>query len=173
MPVPTIVDPPPSAGGKPPGQPVQKPTTKAERTELQEKQRAAKAALKQQPQAKQQPGGNLPAANNQQKPKVPVTPQKKAFITESVGTKHTQASKDAALSGAPAEDNSAKQISHGLRIFSHFGQPKPIGHTVKGDIHPAIIRLGLMFSEFKICGSNARCIAMLTAFKQVRSILLY
>ncbi|KDR79202.1 hypothetical protein GALMADRAFT_243105 [Galerina marginata CBS 339.88] len=61
----------------------------------------------------------------------------------------------------------AKQLSHGLRIFSHFGQPKPVGHSVKGNIHPAIIRLGLLFSEFKICGANPRCIAMLTAFKQV------
>jgi len=56
--------------------------------------------------------------------------------------------------------------SHGLRIFSHFGQPKPVAQ-VKGDIHPTIIRLGLLFSEFKVSGANARCIATLTAFKQV------
>ena len=167
MPVPTIADPPPaSAGAKPAGQPAQKTMTKAERRELQEKQRAAKAALKQQPQGKQpQQGGNPPSATGGQKPKVPATPQKKTFIAEATGGKLP--SKDTGAFGAPAEDISAKQVLHGLRIFSHFGQPKPIGHTVKGDIHPAIIRLGLLFSEFKICGSNARCIAMLTAFKQV------
>lgn len=167
MPVPTIADPPPTSGGvKSPGQPAQKTMTKAERRELQEKQRAAKAVLKQQPPGKQtQQGGNPPSTSGGQKPKVPATPQKKTFIAEATGGRLP--SKDTGASGAPAEDMPAKQVSHGLRIFSHFGQPKPIGHTVKGDIHPAIIRLGLLFSEFKICGSNARCIAMLTAFKQV------
>ncbi|KAF9008769.1 hypothetical protein BDQ17DRAFT_1236646 [Cyathus striatus] len=61
----------------------------------------------------------------------------------------------------------SKNIPRGLKIFSHFGLPKPVGHTVKGDIHPAIIRLGLLFSEFRICGANARAIATLTAFKKV------
>lgn len=59
-----------------------------------------------------------------------------------------------------------KAVSRSLRIFTHFGLPKPVSH-VKGDIHPAILRLGLLFSEFKICGANARCIATLTAFKSV------
>ncbi|KAF9475923.1 IF-2B-domain-containing protein [Pholiota conissans] len=170
MPVPTIADPPPSAGPKPQGQPSQKTMTKAERRELQEKQRAAKAALKQQPpqgQSKQQQGGNA-GASGQQKAKVPPTPQKKSFGAEvSASKQHASASKDGGASGAAAEELTGKQLSHGLRIFSHFGQPKPVGHTIKGDIHPATIRLGLLFSEFKICGANARCIAMLTAFKQV------
>lgn len=34
-------------------------------------------------------------------------------------------------------------------------------------IHPAIQRLALQFSEFKITGANARCIATLTALKSV------
>jgi translation initiation factor eIF-2B subunit delta len=69
-------------------------------------------------------------------------------------------------SGLAGEEASGKSLSPGLRIVSHFGQHKSIGHT-KGDIHPAIIRLGLLFSEFRICGANARCIATLTAFKKV------
>jgi len=171
MPVPTISDP-PQTGAKPPGQPSQKTMTKAERRELQEKQRAAKAALKAQPlqpqgktQAKQhqQAAGGTPPAHP--KAKAPPTPLKKTFGMEVTGAKQS-ALKDPASSAI--EDASAKQASHGLRIFSHFGQPKAVGHTVKGDIHPAIIRLGLLFSEFKICGANARCIAMLLAFKQVR-----
>ncbi|KIM45866.1 hypothetical protein M413DRAFT_16687 [Hebeloma cylindrosporum] len=171
MPVPTIADP-PQTGARPPGQPAQKTMTKAERRELQEKQRAAKAALKSQPQQQQ---GKTQAKPHQQaaggpapgqpKAKAPPTPLKKTFASEVTGAKQS-ASKDP-VSGAIGEDASAKQASHGLRIFSHFGQPKPVGHTVKGDIHPAIIRLGLLFSEFKICGANARCIAMLLAFKQV------
>jgi translation initiation factor eIF-2B subunit delta len=171
MPVPTIADL-PQTGAKPPGQPSQKTMTKAERRELQEKQRATKAALKAQPpqqQGKTQvkphqqaAGGTAPG---HPKAKLPPTPLKKTFGAEVTGTKQS-ASKDPVV-GSIGEDTSAKQASHGLRIFSHFGQPKPVGHTVKGDIHPAIIRLGLLFSEFKICGANARCIAMLLAFKQV------
>jgi len=42
-----------------------------------------------------------------------------------------------------------------------------VSHVGKGDIHPAIVRLGLQFAEFKISGANARCIATLTAFKTV------
>jgi translation initiation factor eIF-2B subunit delta len=169
MPVPTIADP-PQTGAKPPGQPSQKTMTKAERRELQEKQRAAKSALKAQPLQQQ---GKTQAKPHQQavggapghpKPKAPPTPLKKIFGAEVTGAKQS-ASKDPVI-GAIGEDASAKQASHGLRIFSHFGQPKPVGHAVKGDIHPAIIRLGLLFSEFKICGANARCIAMLLAFKQ-------
>ena len=37
----------------------------------------------------------------------------------------------------------------------------------KGKIHPAIMKLGLKFSKGIICGSNARCVALLGAFRQV------
>ena len=36
-------------------------------------------------------------------------------------------------------------------------------------IHPAVVKLGLQYSYGVICGSNARCVAMLAAFKKVRS----
>ena len=139
--------------------------TKAERRDLQEKQRAAKLASKPQQQGKQAPQTPSGSATGQ-KTKPPQTPQRKAFGgVDAAGSKHhTSASRD--LGSGLAEETAVKSLSHGLRIFSHFGQPKPISHT-KGDIHPAIIRLGLLFSEFRICGANARCIATLTAFKKV------
>jgi hypothetical protein len=37
-----------------------------------------------------------------------------------------------------------------------------------GGIHPVIIKLGLQYAEGVICGSNARCLAMLAAFKKVK-----
>ncbi|KAF7353017.1 hypothetical protein MVEN_01269300 [Mycena venus] len=61
----------------------------------------------------------------------------------------------------------ATSKSRSLRIFSHFGLTKHGHGGVKGDIHPCIIRLALQFSEFRICGANARCIATLNAFKTV------
>ncbi|TFK74401.1 IF-2B-domain-containing protein [Pluteus cervinus] len=149
--------------------PAQKSMTKAERRELQEKQRAAKAAAKQPgaaPAAKDKEGGGG-----------------KGKGAREAGSTHTQ--NRASISG-PGESSSSRLAGRdvagdagiskagppgddpirGSRIFAHFGLPKPVGN-IKGDIHPAIIKLGLLFSEFKICGSNARCIATLTAFKTV------
>jgi len=39
-------------------------------------------------------------------------------------------------------------------------------------IHPAIIKLGVQYMDGVISGSNARCIALLNAMKQVCSIVL-
>lgn len=175
MPVPTIADPPVNP---PDGKPSQKSMTKAERRELQEKQRAAKAALKKQQPPQQQgqmsQSTHKPPQTQQSKQqqagggaiktKAPATPRRKSFLAESPWK---GASKDA---NAVATEAPAIIQSHGLRIFSHFGQPKPVVQ-VKGDIHPSIIRLGLLFSEFKIAGANARCIETLTAFQRVSSFI--
>jgi translation initiation factor eIF-2B subunit delta len=161
MPVPTASDTP----TKPPAssQPSQKSMTKAERRELQERQRAAKLLQK------QTPGSTTTiAVPSPSKPKSSTPSQKKIFGeaagNSSSGMK-TAMQRDVNVGSAGLDDGAG--LSHGLRIFTHFGLPKPLGHAVKGDIHPAIIRLGLLFSEFRICGANARCIATLTAFKNV------
>lgn len=173
--------------------PSQKAMTKAERRELQERQRAAKAASKE-----QQPSGGSAPSRSQARPgpasaptprrgpppainappRTPIaangpqrgTPQRAGG---SAGRRSSNAHdyQRARTSGDAASvvggDDDPANRSRGLRIFLHFGLPKPKGHAIKGDIHPAIIRLGLQFSEFKICGANARCIATLTAFKTV------
>lgn len=158
-----------SPAGRPEGRLAQKNMTKAERRELQEKQRAAKFASKSQQQVKQTPQIPSGSATGQPKTKPPQTPQKKIFGVDAAGSRHHMSASRDFGSGLAGEEAAGRSLSHGLRIFSHFGQPKPIGHT-KGDIHPAIIRLGLLFSEFRICGANARCIATLTAFKKVSHI---
>ncbi|KAG5644590.1 hypothetical protein DXG03_008164 [Asterophora parasitica] len=163
MPVPTNLEGP--TGGPPTKQqPSQKSMTKAERRELQERQRAAKLAQK-----SAAPTSNAGKDTAPKPPKTPTTPsQKKSGDASGSGAAKAALAKDAATNAAAAaEDLGVKSLSRGLRIFSHFGLPKPLGHSIKGDIHPAIIRLGLLFSEFRICGANARCIATLTAFKTV------
>ena len=40
------------------------------------------------------------------------------------------------------------------------------------DVHPAVLALGLQMSNYTICGSCARLVATLQAFKRVSSILL-
>jgi translation initiation factor eIF-2B subunit delta len=141
-------------------QPNPQPTiSKAEqsrqRRAIQEQQRAAKAAAKNAPNV---PGPSRPRSGSKLPPP-PSTPKKSG-----AGTSKTQ--RDSKDAGSLAGDEFTGK-SHGIRIFSHFGLPKPVSHVGKGDIHPAIVRLGLQFSEFKISGANARCIATLTAFKTV------
>ncbi|RDB23268.1 putative translation initiation factor eIF-2B subunit delta [Hypsizygus marmoreus] len=171
MPVPTSIDPLPRSGPPASHQPSQKLMTKAERRELQERQRASKLAQK------SAPGGGAsstlvgaPATSITSKQKPPSTPSQKKFSGDVNGAGPRSAvPKDTNASASVAVDDgtSGRSVSRGLRIFSHFGLTKAVGHSIKGDIHPAIIRLGLLFSEFRICGANARCIATLTAFKNV------
>lgn len=125
-----------------------------QRRAIQEQQRAAKAAKN----ASNPPGGATQKSGSKA-PAAPPTPKKG-------GASAGKPIKDAKDAGSLAGDELLDK-SRGLRIFSHFGLPKPVSHVAKGDIHPAIIRLGLQFSEFKISGANARCIATLTAFKTV------
>ncbi|BGO97040.1 Translation initiation factor eIF-2B subunit delta [Rhodotorula toruloides] len=60
-----------------------------------------------------------------------------------------------------------------LQPFLHLDLPLPsssLSHSSKlntANIHPSILRLALEYSEFKIVGANARCIAMLEAFKDI------
>ncbi|KAG2077707.1 IF-2B-domain-containing protein [Suillus decipiens] len=132
----------------------QKQTTKAERREQQERQRAAKAATK---AAGPQPGGSN---QNSAQAKKGAAPAASTSASVKRGGKGPDGKPTKEMKEVTSDD------ARGLRIFSHFGLPKLPGPS-KGDIHPAIIRLGLQFSEFKIAGANARCIATLTAFKTV------
>ncbi|OJT10537.1 hypothetical protein TRAPUB_12975 [Trametes pubescens] len=147
------------------GQPKsQKTMTKAERRELQEKQRAAKAAK---------------TAVNGVNGKTPGKPKDQAASTGGAAKRAPEAQPKTAAPAAvraaekakagqasTTTDTMGKNQARGLLIFSHFGLPKPV-NAAKGDIHPAIARLALQFSTFKITGANARCIATLTAFKTI------
>ncbi|OCH95979.1 IF-2B-domain-containing protein [Obba rivulosa] len=151
----------PPNGPQPNGEPSsgprsQKSMTKAERRELQERQRAAKAA-------KPTAAPGAPNAKQAAKSNQPTAAPKKGPDSGAAAAAKTP--KDAKAATAVASEGVAGK-AHGLRIFSHFGLPKPVS-AAKGDIHPAVVRLALQFSNFKITGANARCIATLTAFKTV------
>lgn len=54
------------------------------------------------------------------------------------------------------------------RFFLHLdGAQRPTKPSKDHEIHPAVSRLALQYSAFKIVGANARCLAMLEAFKEV------
>jgi translation initiation factor eIF-2B subunit delta len=157
MPVPITT---PAAKGDSSTQLPSQKLTKAERRELQEKQRAAKAAKQ-----------VAAAGSITQKPATTPTPKKPTAKTPDVVLKTVpvKPSKDKKDTGSVGmSDDREQRMSRGVRIFSHFGEPKHLSvSAVKGNVHPAIIRLGLLFSGFTIAGANARCIATLTAFKIV------
>jgi translation initiation factor eIF-2B subunit delta len=149
----------------------QKQMTKAERRELQERQRAAKAAQAGGPTAKQ-PHPTAPASSHPKKggKGSEGSVQGKGSLAAGPSVPPNKSTKESKAAAAAAAEEAAGR-SRGLRIFSHFALQKPVGHVAKGDVHPAIVRLGLMFAEFKISGANARSIATLSVFKRVRLLL--
>ncbi|OJJ51037.1 hypothetical protein ASPZODRAFT_127033 [Penicilliopsis zonata CBS 506.65] len=56
-----------------------------------------------------------------------------------------------------------------VAVFGHlYGQQRRT--TIAGaakEVHPAVLALGLQMRDYVICGSNARCVATLLAFKRV------
>ncbi|KAF2809201.1 IF-2B-domain-containing protein [Mytilinidion resinicola] len=62
-----------------------------------------------------------------------------------------------------------EEVVKQVGLFGHlYGQPKQ--HSIAGaakEVHPAILALGLQYSSYVICGSTARCVSMLLAFKKV------
>lgn len=142
----------------------QKEMSKAERRELQEKQRAAKAAAK---------AGGQPAPSASKPPQQKESKPSPSAAPRAPKPAHSDAtsSKSGAPRAAPAVSVSEDQDRlRGPRLFSHFGLPKHAGSfakTVGHEIHPAILQLALRFAEFKITGANARCLATLYALKTV------
>lgn len=59
----------------------------------------------------------------------------------------------------------AKQVG----LFGHlYGHPRRYGiEGASKDVHPSVLALGLQMSNYEICGSTARCVAMLLVFKSV------
>ena len=61
-----------------------------------------------------------------------------------------------------------KKHNKQVELFSHL-YVQPRRHTVDGvskDVHPAVLALGFQISSYEICGSTARCVAMLLTFKE-------
>lgn len=68
----------------------------------------------------------------------------------------------------PKKDVKKETNKRGL-FFGHLSN-QPRQHTMVGaskSVHPAILALGLQYSSYVICGSTARMVAMLLAFKAV------
>jgi translation initiation factor eIF-2B subunit delta len=67
------------------------------------------------------------------------------------------------------EKKPKKESKQAGLFFGHlYSQPKQQSmNGASKDVHPAILALGLQYSSYAICGSTARMVAMLLAFKAV------
>lgn len=64
-----------------------------------------------------------------------------------------------------------RKVNNEVGLFGHlYNQPRRYNiEGVSKEVHPAVLALGFQMSNYVICGSNARCVAMLLAFKKVHS----
>ncbi|KAL4891261.1 hypothetical protein BDV59DRAFT_182892 [Aspergillus ambiguus] len=84
------------------------------------------------------------------------------------GQRHRRGSAQAGVPSAAAEQKK-KQEDKNVAVFGHlYGQPRRT--TIAGagkEVHPAVLALGLQMRDYVVCGSSARCVATLLAFKRV------
>ena len=150
-----------------------------EKKELAKAQKIAKRAAEKQKQ-QGQPAVDLVAGNKGEiskdsgkkgslGPAIPASKtQHKRTGSTSAGAQaslpHRQAPSHAALVPAQPEKENKN-----VALFDHlYGHPRRT--TVAGvgkDVHPAVLALGLQMRNYIICGSSARCVAMLLVFKRV------
>jgi len=160
---------------------------KAERRAIQEAQRAAKAAGNPAPhQQKQKQAPQQQQAKQQKQQQQPQSPSHKKNEAVKAKTSNDgmrvpsnvqmddekvqkRISKNLAKQNVPQRSVQQKKVA----LFSHLHQYEKDPFLTKdipfsgGTIHPAIVKLGLQYAAGIISGSNARCIALLCAFKQV------
>jgi len=71
------------------------------------------------------------------------------------------------------ESDAKREDAHAINLFKHLYRERKISSrlvnidTVNSNIHPAIVRLGVQYANKVIVGSNARCVALLAAIKQM------
>ncbi|KAI8898903.1 hypothetical protein BC833DRAFT_587986 [Globomyces pollinis-pini] len=147
---PNIIVPPASQKPNP------KTMTKAERRELQEQQRAEKAA---------RIAAGLPAKQHPPKQKLKSSSPPKVHHDHSSKPNSTTIKKQMKKVQA---DNAGKNV---LPLFSHLTQfdldYTLLNEKYQGAIHPIIMELGVQYREHSIIGGTARCLAMLLAFQKL------
>lgn len=168
--------------------PLKEKTTKAERRALQEAQRAVKAAAK-------EAGGGVPANTQQGKSVKPSQKKDVPQVTAPSGSSEKKVvdrsiEKDRKKDVPPPRmqfDDKQKvekvkrramvnqfEAKNRVELFRHL--PQYIHGTQLPDleakffqldaVHPSVYKVGLHYLSGKISGGNARCIAMLLAFKE-------
>ncbi|KAG0022770.1 hypothetical protein BGZ80_011180 [Entomortierella chlamydospora] len=149
------------AGGQRPSAPSQKSMTKAERNELQQRQKAEKAARL----AAGLPASRAKAAQVLAQPNSGFSPNpSKSLATSFPGA---EAEKAIAAAESTSQAKKRERLTKEMGLFAHLDPPK-FANTASApkDLHPAVVNVGLQMAQFKICGANARCVATLSAFRK-------
>lgn len=125
---------------------VKKETTKAERRAIQEAQRAAKLKT------------------DAKKSSPPTKVSKTVSPAAKIDTPKLETEKKLVKTSKPLQ-----QEPHRVKLFSHLYQERMIfeNSTISPNIHSAVIKLGLQYSNRTVVGCTARCIAFLSAMKEV------
>lgn len=149
----------------------EKPLTPAE---LKKKAKAEKAARRVREKLAKESGGAGAAGGSASGPsqgRPPATPKKDAAGggASQKGQKAAQPRRGSAPSGQAAGDEPTKKEDKSVAVFGHlYGQPRRT--TIAGagkEVHSAVLALGLQLRDYVVCGSSARCVATLLAFKRV------
>lgn len=69
----------------------------------------------------------------------------------------------------PEKREREKREDKKVAVFGHlYGQQRRASVAGAGkEVHPAVLALGLQMRDYVVCGSSARCVATLLAFKRV------
>lgn len=136
--------------------------------ELKKKAKAEKAARRAREKQEREQAGGAGAP-----PQVQATPKKgqpgggkdNAAAQSQKGPRQ-QPPRRGSTQAAAAEQKKEDKI---VSVFGHlYGQQRRT--TIAGvgkEVHPAVLALGLQMRDYVICGSSARCVATLLAFKRV------
>ncbi|KAF7718488.1 Uncharacterized protein PECH_003708 [Penicillium ucsense] len=147
----------------------EKPLTPAE---LKKKAKAEKAARRAKEKLAKEGGAGAAGspASGAPQGRPPVTPKKDAsgasMAQKAQRATHTR--RGSAPTGHGG-DEPVKKEDKSVAVFGHlYGQPRRT--TIAGagkEVHPAVLALGLQLRDYVVCGSSARCVATLLAFKRV------
>ena len=165
--------------------PKEKEMSGKEKKELAKAQKAAKRAAEKQKQQGQPAvdlvAGNKEAVSKNSEKKGPVGPaaptpktQHKRTGSSGAGGQASMPHRHGPSHAAPVPAEPQKENKN-VALFDHlYGNPRRT--TVAGagkDVNPSVLALGLQMRNYIICGSSARCVAMLLAFKRVGMIYEY
>ena len=153
--------------------------------ELKKRQKAEKAARREKEKAERAAAGGPPVVQNAPTPtqqnKGDSQKKGKSSQQDQKSLQHDKAQHTRRGSGTapnsqklpirPSQSSQAptsKKSSKDVGLFGHlYGQSRrQTFHPIPPkEVHPSVLSLGLQMSTYTICGSNARCVAMLLAFK--------
>lgn len=150
--------------------------------EMKEKAKAEKAARRAKEKAGQQGQPVVDLGPNKQGEKTPRKPSTAGAVPPTSEGLHKRTGSSSmnirkglplrpAQHAQPIAEEPEKENKN-VALFDHlYGNPRRT--TIAGaskDVHPAVLALGLQMRNYVICGSSARCVAMMLAFKRVSEV---